>query len=174
MDIQTQLLKEHSKQNAELIAKHIGSDSKKFDQLMTLFFYEEYRITQRAAHVLSHCADHIPALITPYVKKMIDYLNTDPKVAIKRNTVRILQNQVIPISHQGKLTNYCFDYLLSNGEPIAIKVFSMTILANMAQTYPDLINELKIVVENLLQNKPSAGIRSRAIKTLKRLAEIAP
>ena len=58
MDIRAALAKEHSKKQSQLIAHYIGGDQERFDELMDLFLHdEEWRITQRAAWVLSHCAD---------------------------------------------------------------------------------------------------------------------
>jgi len=49
MDIKTALLEEHSKAQTLRIVKYIGTDQKRFDTLMELFYKEEYRVVQRAA-----------------------------------------------------------------------------------------------------------------------------
>lgn len=170
MDLLKQLEKAHSKENARLIADYVGNDKVRFSELMKLFFHDTYRISQRAAHTVSHCADAFPELITPYIGELVNNLSNNPKVAIKRNTVRILQNQTIPEEHQGLLVEKCFEYLLSNKEAIAVRAFSMTILSNMTKIYPELKKELFIVVEEVIQNG-SAGLISRGKKVLKELQE---
>ena len=87
---------------------------------MELFFDTEYRISQRAAQTVSHCIDKNSELIIPYIGQLISNLENNPEVAIKRNTVRILQNQEIPEEYQGILVEKCFEYLLSSNEAIAI------------------------------------------------------
>jgi hypothetical protein len=86
--------------------------------------------------------------------------------AVKRNVVRILQFIEIPHTLIGEVTKICFDYLASPNEPIAVRVFSMTVLANVAQKEPDLKNELRLVIEQQLVYG-SMGFCSRAKKVMK-------
>ena len=65
MMLREALLKEHSKKQALQIANYVGSDPLLFAQLMALFFANEYKITQRAAWVVSCCAEKHPQLILP-------------------------------------------------------------------------------------------------------------
>jgi hypothetical protein len=167
MNLKTELLREHSKAQALKITAYIGSDSRKFDELMELFFDQEYRVTQRAAWVVSHCGKNHPELITPYIEKMIKNLKKEVHVAVIRNTLKLLQEIDIPKQLWGITADICFKLLESN-KPIAVKVFSMTVLANICEKEPDLKNELRIIIEDQLPYG-SAGFKSRAAKTLKRL-----
>jgi len=137
---------------------------------MKLFLKGEYRITQRAAWIISHCADEHPAIILPYLGRMLDrMLEPGVHVAVKRNVIRILQNIKIPDSLTGKVATICFDMLASQKEPIAVKCFSMTVLANIARQEPDLKNEIRILIEREVMNG-SAGLRSRGAKILAKLS----
>ena len=137
---------------------------------MKLFLKGEYRITQRAAWIISHCADEHPAIILPYLGRMLDrMLEPGVHVAVKRNVIRILQNIKIPDSLTGKVATICFDMLASPKEPIAVKCFSMTVLANIARQEPDLKNEIRILIEREVMNG-SAGLRSRGAKILAKLS----
>ena len=112
--------------------------------------------------------DKKPEIFEAYIDKIILNLANDASVAVKRNTVRMLQSLNIPSEHEGFLMETCFQYLLSKDEPIAIKVFSMTILSNLSEKYPDIKNELAIVIEDLMHHG-SAGIISRGKKILRKL-----
>jgi len=171
MDIKTELLKEHSKQQAKKIAGFIGKDTKRFDVLMRLFLDTNYRITQRAAWVLSHCIDEYPNLILPYIEQIVLNLKEDTPVAVVRNTVRILQLVDIPEDHWGITADACFKFLASTTQPIAVKVFSMTVLANICVKVPELKHELKILIEDQLPYG-SAGFKNRGKKTLKLLEKL--
>jgi HEAT repeat protein len=167
MDLKTELLWEHSKAQSIKISTFIDDDPEKFDQLMKLFFDKEYRVTQRAAWVVAHCGKSHPELITPYIEPMIKNLKKEVHVAVIRNTLKLLQEIDIPKQLWGITTDICFKLLESN-KPIAVKVFSMTVLANICEKEPDLKNELRIIIEDQLPYG-SAGFKSRAAKTLKRL-----
>ncbi|UXX78597.1 hypothetical protein N7E81_14645 [Reichenbachiella carrageenanivorans] len=168
MDLKKQLALVHSKENARLIADHIASDEDRFAELMQLFFYPEYRVSQRAAHAVSHCVDAYPHLLLPYIGPMIEYLQSNPEVAIRRNTVRLLQSQEIPEAFQGILLEKCFEYLQQAHETAAVKAFSMTIIHRFTKQYPELKPELKLVIEDVLLHA-TPGVMNRGKKILKDL-----
>jgi hypothetical protein len=58
--------------------------------------------------------------------------------AVKRNVVRLLQFVEIPWKLHGEVMNYCFDFIADVKEAAAVKAFSLTILENLCQQYPDI------------------------------------
>ena len=66
------------------------------------------------------------------------------------------------------MVDICFNFLLSQDEPVAIRVFAMTVLGNIAQKWPELKNELRMAIEENMEFG-SAGFKSRGKKELKRL-----
>ncbi len=168
MNIQSALLQEHSKEQCDRIVQYIGDNGQRFAMLMELFFKGEYRITQRAAWPMSYCVHNHPELIRPYFKPLLDNLDK-PGLhdAIIRNTVRLLQDVEIPKKYHGKVMSMCFDYIQSNETAIAIKAFSLTILQNLSKRYPEIIPELKLIIEERWEHE-TAAFRSRARKILKR------
>ncbi len=171
MNIKAALLAEHSKPQAIRIRNYIGSNTERFEELMQCFFSEEKRLCQRASWVLSHCAERYPHLIVPHLKAMIAQLKKPIHVTVKRNTVRILQLIHIPEDLQGELVNICFDFLLDPKEAIAVQAFSMTVLYNITLKEPELKEELRVVIEEIMPHG-SAGIRSRGRKILKALTKL--
>jgi hypothetical protein len=91
--------------------------------------------------------------------------NPDAHVAVKRNIMWLLQDIEIPRQLYGLLTHKCFA-LMDPKETIAVRVFAMSVLANIAMHEPDLKKELRIVIEDQLPYG-SAGYLSRARKVLK-------
>jgi len=174
MELEKLLAAEHSKKQCDRIVKYIGNDKQKFAALMQLFFKGEYRITQRAAWPMSYIVQEHPALITPYFKKLLDYLDKPGiHVAIIRNTVRLLQDVDIPAKFQGRVMSRCFDYIAAPETAIAVKAFSLTILENLSKKYPDIMPELKEMIESQWENATPA-FRSRARKVLKTMSAHSP
>ncbi len=147
--------------------RYIGSDKTRFAVLIRLFFGDEYRITQRAAWPLSYCVRAHPVLIQPYFKPLLENLaRKDIHVAVIRNTVRLLQDVSIPKKYHGLVMNTCFEFLQSPETPIAVKAFSLTILSNLATSYPEIRGELKLIIEEHWEHATPA-FRSRAKRILK-------
>ncbi|MFH1230679.1 MAG: hypothetical protein V1709_04195 [Planctomycetota bacterium] len=169
MDLEAEILREHSKHQAVGIARCIGADRRRFKKLMELFLHGEYRVTQRSAWIVSQCYEQHPCLITPWLPAMLKKMQ-EPGVhdAVKRNGVRILQCIEIPDSLLGTVVSLCFDYLNSVDAPIAVKAHSMTVLKRIAEREPGLKRELRDSIELMLPYARPA-IHARARMVLKRL-----
>ncbi|MEM6699078.1 MAG: hypothetical protein AAF599_11820 [Bacteroidota bacterium] len=173
MNIKTALLEEHSKAQALRISEYIGTSAERFDELMQCFFADDWRTNQCAAYTLNHVVDQQPALFAPYVEKSIENLKTPKHDAVKRNTLRIFQYYDVPEKLQGVLVDLAFNFLASPKEPIAVRVFSMNVIFNVAKKEPDLLHELKILIEEGMPNG-SAGFKSRGRKILAYIDKVFP
>lgn len=172
MDLRTAILKEHSKSQTLKIVDYIGESQELFDELITLFLADEYRVTQRAAWVLSHCAEARPQLMAPHLETLVMNLKkSNLHDAVVRNSVKILSELEIPETLQGHALDICFDYLLSQKLPVAIKVHAMQVVFNVSKNEPDLLQELKMVIEEQLPFG-SAGFKSRGKRILQGIAKI--
>ncbi len=167
MDLKNQILKEHSKANCRLISKYIGNNKKRFAGLISVYLAGPYRVTQRAAWPISYCVEEHPDLIVPHLKKMIDFLKKPGiHVAVKRNTIRLLQFISIPKKLQGQVAEICFSFLQDKKETVAVKAFSLTVLGNLAKIEPELASELRIIIEDQLPYA-TAGFRAGARRVMK-------
>jgi hypothetical protein len=168
MDIQKELLKGHSKVITDYIVAYVGSDQERFNMLITIFLDGTYRMTQRAAWPLSYCVKNHPFLINRHYGAVLKIL-TKPGIhdAVKRNIMRLLQFVTVPTRYQGPVIEHCF-HLMDPKEPVAVRVFAMTVLANLATQHPDLKKELKLTIEDQL-SFGSAAYLSRSKKILKQL-----
>lgn len=155
-----------------MIANWIGSSEARFKQLLELFLHDVYRVSQRSAWVVSFVAEKYPQLIKKNMVLLISRLSDKGvPVAVKRNVIRVLQFLTIPKKLHAKVMNLCFGYLSDPCETIAVRVFSMTVLGNLAKQYPEIKNEI-IEVVNLHLKDSSAGFRARAKKVLKELGKV--
>ncbi|MBI3882880.1 MAG: hypothetical protein HY305_01310 [Sphingobacteriales bacterium] len=143
MNLREEILFEHSKAQCNKILAWVGDSQQRFDELFNLFLKDEYLVTQRAAWPLSY----------------------DIHNAIKRNTVRLLQSIFIPKKFQGEVMNICFNYVADPKEAVAVKAFSLTILGNLAKEYPEIVPEIKLLIEEQLPRQ-TAAFKSRAKKLL--------
>jgi len=170
LQLRQQLLLENSRANAVRIAEWIGEDTGRLAQLMELFLHDEYRVVQRAAWIISFIAKEHPALLQPHLPAMIQRMeDTGIPVAVKRNVTRVLQFLPVPPALHGAVMHHCFELLANPQETVAVRAFSMTVLANLAKDYPDIRNEIRLILEDQLQHSPSPGFSARAKKVLKLL-----
>lgn len=172
MNLIKELEKDFNKSKRDRIVDYIGTDPSRFTQLVNALLNGPYRITQRAAWPLSYVVGKHPEMIKPHLIKIINNLkNKNLHDAVKRNTLRFLQNIDIPKPLHGRVLEHCFKFIQDPKEPIAIRVFSMTVLANLVKFYPELKGELTAIIEDQLPYG-SAGFISRGNKVLSQLKKI--
>lgn len=167
MKLRETILKEHSKANCSRIVKWVGKDQKRFDELFDLFLNDEYRVVQRAAWPVSYCAKAHPGFIKKHFGKLLKNLNKKGiHDAVKRNSVRLLEHVEIPEKFHGQVMDICFRYISSPAEAVAIKAFSITVLQNLARQYPEILNEIKLVIEERWDHE-TVAFKKRARKLFK-------
>jgi hypothetical protein len=169
MSLLQMIQEEHSKAQCDNIVRYIGNDKKRFAALMTIFLQGEYRDVQRAAWPLSYCVQNHPQLVTPYFRQLLNMLEKPgTHNAVQRNITRLLQDVSIPKRYQGKVMDSCFRFIESHDTPVAIKAFSLTILEQLSKDYPEILPEIKLLIEERWEHE-TAAFRSRARKILKKL-----
>ncbi len=167
MKLRDQLLKEHTKANCTAIEKWVGKSQPRFDELFNLFLNDEYRVVQRAAWPISYIVIAHPDLIQKNFSRLLKNLQKPGlPVAVKRNTMRLLQAISIPARFQGLVMNICFKYIESPLESIAVKAFALMVLQNLSKLYPEIKPELKTIIMNRWDHE-SKAFQSRASKILR-------
>jgi hypothetical protein len=110
-----------------------------------------------------------PCFIKPYIKNLVEQLQRkDVHDAVIRNSIRILQDIEIPEEQHGAVMNSCFELIEQPSTPAAIKAFSLTTLYNFTKVYPEIKQELKLLIETLWDNE-SPAFKSRGRKILHQL-----
>lgn len=167
MDLYHVLSTDRSKAAKDRVVSYIKDDPGKFAELFDLFRNGKELVAQRASWAVSYCAEQYPELIYPYCQEMVDYLQV-PGIhdSIKRNILRTFQDINIPVTLEESLLELCFDYVINRREAVAIRVFAMQVLANLSERYPEIRNELKVIIEDELPYaKPAFVSRGRKILT---------
>lgn len=171
MDLASALLKEHSRKQTEKIVKYVGNSPERFADLITVFANGPYRITQRAAWPVSICAENHPDLIGKHLKTLLKLAeDASQHDSVKRNVLRLLQFIPIPSGLQGRIAALAFRSLTDRSEAVAIRVFSMTVLANLCEKFPDMRSELILAIEDDLPYT-TAAFHSRARHVLRKLRQ---
>lgn len=148
------------------IANYIGDNPDRFAELMKHLLGPVYRLSQRAAWPVSYCIERRPELVKPYFNVLIKQLErADTHVAVKRNVARLFQFVEIPKRYHGRVFDACYNLLADPAQPVAVRVFSMTVAAKIAEKQPELLDELRLVAAKYPQ-AATAGFRSRARRVL--------
>ncbi|MFM2360154.1 MAG: hypothetical protein RLY16_2147 [Bacteroidota bacterium] len=162
MNIKDALFQEQSKAQRNNIVNWVGKSSKRFAILFACFVDDNHRLAQYASWPLSVCVEQHPHLIEPHFTDLLNRLE-DPSqhAAIRRNGIRLLQFITIPEAYQGRVMDICFRFLEHPKSAIAVKAFSIEVLWNLAQIYPEIISEVSQII-NMQLDTASPAIRNKA------------
>lgn len=157
----------HNKSLKDQMVNWVGDRQDKFDLLFEVMFTREYRLVQRAAWPVSYIVQKHPELIRKHFPIVCHALNEKflPD-AVKRNLLRLLQKITIPKRYCGKIADACFKFLTDPKEKAAIKAFAISTVENISGSFPELRQELIIMLENSYDHE-SPAFRSRAKKIMK-------
>lgn len=160
------LLKENSKANCDRVVAYVGNNKERFKELMQLMLEGDFRVSQLAAWPMSYVVEKYPAFINPYFKKLVPLLNdTSYHPAVMRSFIRALQYTVIPEAYQGVIMDRCFSFIADPQEKAAVKAFALTVLENLSADYPEIRQELILIIQQRWDTETPA-FKARAKKIL--------
>ena len=171
MSLSDIIMAEHSKAQAEMIADIIVQKPDLLEELLEIIFAEKEPLSRRAAWPLRFIHENDEQLLASKLPMIVKQLPKVKSVAVQRNLLYILAYSDIPEPCQGELLQYSSQVLLDRGSPVASLIYSLDIFYNIAKSEPDLLNELKLIIELLLPNA-TPGVRSKSVKTLKKIERL--
>jgi len=174
MNYAEQLLVAHSRANADLILQDVLQDEQNVARLMEAFLGDTYRVSQRAAMVVGDLRRERPEWLKPWHAEMIKEADTGAHDAIRRNVMRYFSElplAAVAEENQGPLLDLAFRLTENQLEANAIRVFSMTVVAQFCTIYPELKDELRGIIELTIAEGTTPGFRSRGNKILRQLGK---
>ena len=162
MNLREKILQEHSRKQCDEIVAWVGSNQKRFDELFSFFMSNEFIVVQRSTWPVSYCLEVHPQFVEKHFDSLVLQLqNPEVHNAVKRNTIRALLHLDIPEKHKGTIMNCCFTFIEDVQEKAAVKAFSLTVLQNLSKEYPEILPEIKLIVQERWEVEGPA-FRSRA------------
>lgn len=157
---------------APVLAKTILSKNLE-KELLVFALDKDQLISNRAIWVLNHCADIEPDRIKLFHSKLISHLkNKNLHNGVIRSVLRIIRNHPVPKKQESFMLDKCLEYIKNPSEAIAVRAFAMPVAFNIAKPYPELLNELEIILRNFNIAEESAGIKVTIRNTLNKIAKL--
>lgn len=168
MNLKEALLKEHSLVQANKISAWAVQSKANLKQLMQAFFGKDKILVQRASWSASKAYELKPKWFDSYLPQLIACLEKPIHGSVRRNSLRMMQTMHIPEEHQSLLIDRLFMLLSDPKEESAVKAFGMTVAFNIIKQYPELGQELKIIIEDQLPYA-TPSFKSRAKRIINKL-----
>lgn len=173
MDAEREIRVSRDKLNILRVGGLIERGGLSFLEVVALIPKDAY-LQQRASHILIHTLAYhkyepskkeVVALAkTLFVKGMIE--------GAYRNILRTLDElKEYPEEIEGPLFDYCTIAMTSMKRPVAIRAFSIPVAFKVARKYPELLQELKTLIE-LMPEEESVAVYARKRDYLKKIQKV--
>jgi len=168
MNISTLINSIKNKREVSLIAESAIKDKSLINNLWAFLIMEE-KNSWRAAWVLDSINESSPETLKALIPKIIEFSFKLKSYSTRRHLLKIISTQNIKDNISGDFINNCFDTIINNKTPVAVRVHAMQIMANFAKNETGLANELYQVIESITSHN-SPAFRARARKILKTMS----
>lgn len=163
-----ELLETDSSRNiANIIVSEIGNNSEYFKIVFEYCLTKPYPVSMRAARAIQLCCEAQTDMVKPYLNNIVNYTINSKIEGVRRGFLKIISElpDIINLNESGLLINKCFEWISSQHENPAIRIYSMEVLYNVCKQEPLLKNELTSVLD-IVKNDNSMAVRSRVKRIL--------
>jgi hypothetical protein len=157
-----------SKVEMQAITEVVCQHPDRIDELWTLA-NSSIPNAWRAAWALAHINEKNSQLLTPYLAEIADIVTTTKNLSIKRELLKVLNLHPLPDEPSGVLLDDCFETITSNLVPVGLRMYAMSMVAKYCERYPELTPEFLAVLETILAEPPSIGMKGWAKRLIQQL-----
>lgn len=166
-DIRDELAADARTFKAPVLAKEILKHGME-KGLAALALDKDQRVSSRALWVLGYCDGMEPERIKPFHARLVPNLkNKNLHPGVIRGTLSFFQEHPVPKKQESFMLDLCYAYLKNPSEAIAVRAFSITVIYNISKAYPELLQELLMVLNELSVHEDGAAMRARIKNTVK-------
>jgi hypothetical protein len=158
--IEQQLMAELSRRNIDLLTHFAEANLPAVDVLVGLVLSHRPKLAERASWVLEKLSERNPGLLNASLPRLIDNLKQIPSSSTRRTLAKVLSLHTLPEAYEGAVLDFCLTMLEDPKEPVAVKANCMSLVFQLLPKYPELKNELFLLIEDQLPYQ-SVGFASR-------------
>lgn len=158
-----------SKLDIKPIVKSITQHQEEFADICQLTSDSKRLISWRALWVCEKLSEIHPGWFIPLREELTTRLLTYTHQGSKRLILSILFNLPVVEPISVPLLNFCFDRMLSLNESIGVQALCIKLAYQLCQKEPELLNELRIILESAETEYFSRGVTTSIRNTLKKI-----
>ncbi len=162
------VMEDFSKEQAEKVGKWACQSEDHAGALIQLVIESDVPVAKRAAWSLGGLGEHKAEVLNPHMALMHKGLQNPSHDAVARAIFRSLSMMDIPEDWRGEFLDQAFGYMQNPQNNPAVRVFAMQTAYNLSLPFPELLDELLMVLEQHY-DEGSAGFKNRAGKLMAKI-----
>lgn len=147
-------------------------NSETIPELIALCYTVKYPFPQYSSWLLSHVAENHREQLLPFQSDLIDVFLKCSDHSAQRNLGNTLLKLPETDYRSGEMLERLFDFLLDVEAKVALKAYAMYLLIPLVKPYPELIRELKLVLNSRIdmESRAYAGAVKKVEKALNKFS----
>ena len=161
------LATDSSREVADMATAFIGNNENRFEDVLHFATTHPYPINMRAARVAEFSTRINPEFARKRLPFIVNHLSTTTNDGVKRGFLKIVEAFVphhVDDDVLGLVIDICFNKIITPGEAIAVKWYSIQILQKIVKAIPELEQEFIATLDDQ-QDKNTANI-NRMVKQI--------
>ncbi len=164
--LRTILAQKMSKEEIMELSQTINYNS--WESIFSFISEEDKELSANAAHTLLKAKGKIEIWLAGKTTSIIEIIKTTCNLKTKRLLLSILEKQKIDnINIDTTFLDYCINNIVSLGTPLAIKVLCIKLAYKQSTAYPELLYELKNLLEIMDDNMLNPSLLCAKKNTLR-------
>lgn len=168
MELEELLNLEPSRHNIDQVISIVKKNPSLFDILWKIYLQDKNPVSRRAAWAIDLLNEKGYVLSDDHISELMGILPSLKHDGMKRHSLRILESRPVSEEYIGRLADVCFNWLQEPASAVAVKMYSIKILTNIAEKEPAICRELIDIIEIQL-DESTPGFRNIGLKTIKKL-----
>ncbi|MDF9831579.1 hypothetical protein [Parabacteroides sp. PF5-6] len=145
-----------------------GDDTRK-EELYALIYHEEEMMAYQALWVLTHFSRQANEWLYSRQDELIDGVLRETHPGKRRLFLNLLVKQPLPDSPRVDFLDFCFERMLSKEELPGVQSLCIKLAYNQCRAIPELLQELRAILELMEPDLLVPAIRSVRKNVLKRM-----
>jgi len=151
--------------NKSGMVAYVNSSPAAFDELIELSLSNNQPFAWRAAFILNTVMKKNDKRVRNHIDEVINAIGGKPD-GHKRELLKILLKLELNEEHEGQLVDICTNLWKNIDAKPSVRFYAFRILMKIAEKYPDLENEIRLLTTDMYMDSLSQGIRSVIEKRL--------
>lgn len=157
VNLQERILAIRNERNFAAQQQHFEQNQAEISELISFISDEHpYPFPEYASWILTHLARKNKALIEPFQHQLTDFLFETENQSVLRNLVNTLSGLKLTDYRESELVDLLISYIQNHENKVALQVYSMQVLLQFVQKYPELKQEIIEVIELNQEGKSPA------------------
>ena len=138
-----------------------------FEEAMNLAVADKQPYSWRAAYLIWDCMEANDPRVRKHIKKIIDVL-LSKNDGHQRELMKILMKLDLPKKYEGFLFDTCVNIWKEINKQPSVRHTAFRFLIQIVKKYPELVNEIDILLQNQYLTTLSPGVRKSIFKMVKK------